>query len=500
LHALLLADARAGQDSPPGVATLWPQRRAAASVGVVSTLISVIASSSPSYWSDEVATLRAARLGWPDLFEFLGHKDAVHAAYYSLMKLWLGLFGESELAARSLSALAIGAAAAGLVVLLSQVTGMRLAVLAGFIFAVLPRTTYVGIEARSFALSAAFAVWATVVLVVAARSQDWRWWAVYAVITAAATYVFLYSVLMLAAHVVFLLARRSTRRVLVPWTVAAASAVVAAAPILALAVGQKEQIAWLDEQPVVNVWTILVEPAFDSSWLVAAVAWCALVGLAIRGTAIWAGDQGAALRLAAAWFLVPFVLLLAADAAVGPLYTARYISFTTPAVAVLLAVAFTRSSRRYVPWVLVVVLVLAGLPTYLAQRGPSAKNGGSDLAEIADHIHANGRSGDAIYLQDAGSVTLRPRQALYAYPTSFARMEDVAFDACFTATGTFSDRTRPLGELEPRLANVDRIWAATAGGAGSSADLAAGAILESWGFVEADSHETNRSLITLYQR
>ena len=67
----------------------------------------MIASSIPSYWSDEVTTLRAARLGWPELFDFLGHKDAVHTAYYSVMKLWLGLFGESEFAARSLSALAV---------------------------------------------------------------------------------------------------------------------------------------------------------------------------------------------------------------------------------------------------------------------------------------------------------------------------------------------------------------------------------------------------------
>lgn len=499
MHALPLADSMVGWQNQPSVGAFRHRRRAAASVALVATLVSLIASSIPSYWSDEVATLRAARLGWPELFEFLGHKDAVHTAYYSIMKLWLGLFGESEFAARSLSALAIGAAAAGLVVLVSQVATMRLAVLAGIIFALLPRTTYVGIEARSFALSAAFAVWATVILVVAVRNSDWRWWGLYAVITAAATYVFLYSVLMLAAHGVFLLAGRRTHRVLDSWAAAAGGAVAASAPLLLLAVGQKEQIAWLDEQPVVNPWTILVEPAFDSSWLVAAIAWSALIGLLIRGREAWVGDRGALFRLAAAWFLVPLIVLLAADALIGPLYTARYLSFTTPAVAVLLAIAFTRSSRTHLPWILVGVIVLAGLPTFVAQRMPAAKNGGSDLAEIAGYIHANAISGDAIYLQDSGSVTLRPRQALYAYPDSFRNTEDVAFETFFAATGTFSDRTYPLADLAPRLGSVDRIWVATANGAGSAA-VPAATVLESLGFVEAGAHETNRSVITLYER
>ena len=162
MHAVPLADSRVGQDSQSGVARLRHRRRAAASVGLAATLVSMIASSIPSYWSDEFA-------------------------------------------ARSLSALAVGAAAAGLVVLVSQVTKMKRAVPAGTIFAILPRTTYVGIKARSFGVSAAFAVWATVIFIAAARSNSWRlrWWGPYAVITAAATYLFLYSGLLLAACLAF---------------------------------------------------------------------------------------------------------------------------------------------------------------------------------------------------------------------------------------------------------------------------------------------------------
>jgi mannosyltransferase len=500
VHALPLVVSKVRLGGDVSVHSPGRRNQTAALVGLVAFVISLAGSWAPSYWSDEVATLRASRLSWQELFAFVEHKDAVHAAYYSLLKLWVGVFGESELATRSLSALAVGVAAAGLVVLVASMTSLRIAVMAGVIFAVLPRTTSMGIEARSFALSATVVVWATIVLLVAARTRYWRWWALYTVIVAAGTYLFLYSVLILAAHLVFLLSSHPVRRVLVPWLFAAVATLAAALPILVVSVKQKEQIAWLSDQPVVNVWTILAEPAFDSSWLVAAIAWCAVLVLAIRCRTLWSGPQGSLIRFAAAWFSVPLVLLLTADALVGPLYTARYLSFSVPAVAVLLAIAFTLSSRTFVTWILVGVLALASAPTYIAQRGPFAKNGGSDLSQIADYVYSNAAPGDGIYLQDTGSVTLRPRLALYAYPVAFAGTEDIAFEAPFTTTGTFSDQTRSLDEIESELVGLDRIWVVTAGSADSDVARKAGATLQTMEFLGTSSYKTNRSVVTLYER
>ena len=475
------------------------RNQAAVVVGLVAFAISLAGSWIPSYWSDEVATLRASRLSWLELFSFVEHKDAVHVAYYSVMKVWVSGFGESELATRSVSALAVGAAAGGLVILASTMT-LRVGVLAGVIFAVLPRTTAMGIEARSFALSAAFAVWITVVLLVAVRAQGWRWWALYAFGVAAGTYFFLYSVLILAAHIVFLLLDHRARAVLMSWLLAASAAVAMTVPIIVISVQQREQIAWLSELPVVTVWTVLGKPVFDSSWLVAAIAWCALLILAIRCRTIWSGLHGSSFRLAAAWLSVPVVLLLAADIVVGPLYTARYLSFIVPAAAVLLAVSFTLASRASISWLLVCVVALASAPTYVVQRGPFAKDAGSDLAEIADYIHSNARAGDGIYLQDTGRSTLRPRLALYAYPEAFTDTDDIAFKAPFTSTGTFSDQTRSLDEIEPRLAALNRFWVITAGSPDSAIAQETGEAVHMMGLFEAKLHTTNRSTIVLYER
>ena len=48
------------------------------------------------------------------------------------------------------------------------------------IFAILPRTTWAGMEARSYAFAAAAAVWLTVLLVTAVRRNKPRLWVCYA--------------------------------------------------------------------------------------------------------------------------------------------------------------------------------------------------------------------------------------------------------------------------------------------------------------------------------
>lgn len=53
----------------------------------------------------------------PELWSLLGHIDAVHGLYYLLMHGWFAIFPPTELWSRLPSCLAIGAAAAGVVVL-----------------------------------------------------------------------------------------------------------------------------------------------------------------------------------------------------------------------------------------------------------------------------------------------------------------------------------------------------------------------------------------------
>ena len=93
----------------------------------------------------------------------LGNVDVVEGVYYLLMHGWFHVFPPTEFWSRVPSGLAVGGAAAGVVVLARHFDSSRIVALAcGVVCAILPRTTWAGIEARPYALSMMAAVWVTV--------------------------------------------------------------------------------------------------------------------------------------------------------------------------------------------------------------------------------------------------------------------------------------------------------------------------------------------------
>lgn len=429
-------------------------------VGLFAAAISLIAAAVPSAWFDEIATLEAARLPLGDLFAFLQHKDAVHGAFYVVMHGWTALFGDTEFALRMFSVLANALTAAGLVVLCARLGARRLGVIAGVIFAVLPRTTAMGIEGRSGALAAMLATAGMLALVSAAtRGHRWRW-GLYALVTALGTAVFLYGILILAAHLGYLLAAHRDRRTLTRWSVAAALSAVSALPLVWLGLGQKDQIAWLAGQPTANIWTVLVEPWLDASWLLAIGSIVLLVFALRRLPSVRARYGAGTIAIAAGWAFAPLILLLIANTLAGPLYTPRYLAFTTPGFALVLALAVTAFSRRALAWALVAAIALVSLPTAVAQRQPFAKGSGDDFRQTAELIAAESHPGDAVLLQNDGTATLRPRLAMIGYPQLFSGLDDVAFVHSGIADGSFYDVTATPEAIGPALASHDTVWLA----------------------------------------
>jgi hypothetical protein len=144
----------------------------AAVVGALAMVITWLGSWNPSYWGDEVATVVSANRPIGTLIAELHSIDAVHGLYYLGMHFWIGVFGPSELSTRAPSAIAIGVLAAGTVVLGARLAGLRFGLLAGVVCAILPRTTFLATEARSYAIGTAIAVWVTVFFVGLLRRRD----------------------------------------------------------------------------------------------------------------------------------------------------------------------------------------------------------------------------------------------------------------------------------------------------------------------------------------
>ena len=482
-------------------------------VGAASAFISIAGSWIPSLWGDEAASIMSARRDWSSLIALLGTVDAVHGLYYALLHLWMDLVGASPFAVRLPSGLAVGAASAGLYLLVRRRADRGVAVVAAVLFAVLPRVTYLATEARSMALATAAAVWLTVLLLrLLDRPARRAWWIGYGSGLALGASLFLYLSLLIPVHVV-VVAHHALRHATSEsrWThadglrirsfaLAWAGAALLSAPIVLVALRQREQIAFRGHRDDVTTATLLVMPWFMLV-SVAVVAW-SLVLLAViaawrhRRDPVWRGRRDL-LVLAIAWIVVPAAALLAVTALFAPVFTPRYLAICAPGAAIAMAVGVSALRRRWLRVGAVAATLGLAIPAYVDQRTPYAKNGGTDWQAVSATVDELAEPGDGIVFDEQVRPSRRPRLAMYTYPEGFRGLVDLTIERPHHETSGLWDVTVPLATVTERLESVDRVVAISRSRQGTDADLA---VLEREGFDLVERVTLESDTVSVYER
>ncbi|CAM4066441.1 putative membrane protein [Mycobacterium basiliense] len=436
-------------------------------VALLATAISAAWAARPSLWFDEGATISAsASRTVPELWKLLGHIDAVHGLYYLLMHGWFMIFPPTEFWSRVPSSLAIGAAAAGVVVFTKQFSGRTNALCAGVVFAILPRVTWAGIEARSSALSVAAAVWLTVVLVTAVRRNSrWRWLR-YALVLVLSILVNLNFGLLVLVHAALLplLAPENTRKSpVIRWTIATVAALVAMTPFVLFAHGQIWQVGWISGLNRNLLLDVMHRQYFDHSVpfaILAGVIVVAAGALRLAGVSGRSDGTGPLLLASVAWVVIPTAVVLIYSAIVEPVYYPRYLILTAPGAAVVLAVCIVAIARR--PWYIagiVALLAVAAFPNYFfTQRGPYAKEGW-DYSQVADLISAHAAPGDCLLVDN--TVPWRPgpvRALLATRPGAFQSLIDVERGAYGPTVGTLWDGHVAVWLTTAKINKCTTVW------------------------------------------
>ncbi len=398
-------------------------------VGVLAAAVSLVGAGRPSFWYDEAATISASySRSLPQLWQMLGNVDAVHGLYYLLMHGWFQIFPPTEFWSRAPSGLAVGVAGAGLVMLGKQFSSRTVAVSAGLICGILPRSTWAGIEARPYALTMAAAVWLTVLFVHAVRRDDVRIWLAYGLVLATSMLLDIYLALLLAVHIAFLCLYRQHRKVIVRFAITAALVCGAVAPFVREAVGQVHQIVWIAPIGRRTFEDVAVQQYFERNppfTIIAALIVATAIVLWLF-TSVRRDQQ--LLTLAVAWLVIPTAVILVWSALVHPIYTPRYLCFTAPGMALLLGVCV--GALSFTPWVAAAVLTtfaLTAFPNYLlVQRSPYAKYG-MDYSQVADLVTAQARPGDCLLVNDTVTFMPAPMRPLRAArPDAYRKLIDLS--------------------------------------------------------------------------
>jgi mannosyltransferase len=433
-------------------------------VAALASLIGSVAAGRPSLWFDESATISAsASRSLPELWRLLSHIDAVHGLFYLLMHGWFTLFPPTEFWSRVPSCLGVGIAAAGVVIFSRLFVPRTTAVCAGILFAILPRVTWAAVEARSYAFTAVAAVWLTVLLITSIRRNRWWLWLLYTLALMLSITLNVYLVLLVPTYAVVTPVLRRRKPVLLWWAITSAVAVGALTPLMLFAHGQSFQVAWIYPLNWHNVLDVVQHQYFDNSIPFAILAALIFVAaLTIRLTGRWhsAGDTRRLLIICAAWIVVPTAISLIYSAISDPFYYPRYLFFTTPAMAVVLAVCLVAVARtpRWIATVLI-VLTAAALPNYLLSQRQRYPKEGWDYSDVADVISAHAAPDDCLLVDNTVGWLPGPIRALLAArPAAYRPLVDIGRAGLAPDRGTLWDGHKAVWLVKDRLSKCTTVW------------------------------------------
>lgn len=406
-------------------------------------------------WRDEAVTFQVARRSVPQIWHLLHSVDAVHGLYYLLMHPVLAPHpGETALRLPSVCG---AAATAGLVAALGvRLSRPRVGLWAGLLYAVTPMTGHFAQEGRSYALVAAGAAGATLLLVRAARSTRPGPWCAYAVTAAATCLLHEMALLLLLAHAVTLALARVPARVWRAWALAAVAVSLALAPLVYVSHGQSAQVAWLARTDPASVKRLLGQ--FTGPARLVIVPYLVLIALAFRPERTPRGTfslPAVALPLVA---VPPAVLLTVSHW--RPLYDERYVLYALAGAPLLAAAGADHLATRLprllphavTTGVLAVALVLAvQLPLLREDRSPDRRP--DNLAAVSALARGELRPGDPVLF-----LPSLARRAALAYPQGFRGIRDIALTVPAPASGTLYGREAGPAELLRRLDRLDRVW------------------------------------------
>ncbi|ASW57965.1 hypothetical protein CIK06_24065 [Plantactinospora sp. KBS50] len=398
-------------------------------------------------WRDELATWSAASRPLHEVLRLANHIDAVTSPYYLLMWCWIRITGDSALAMRLPSLVAIVVSCAVLTVLGRRLFGPRVGVSAGLLYAVLPITSRYAQEARGYGFAMLFAVTSTLLLVRALERPTFRRWAGYALALYGLALANLLMLLLLLGHAVAVLTapRVAGRRPLPGWLVSAVVVGIGVSPLLWL--GRHQSATQLDWVPPAKIEAL---PDLPGGVFGSAAVGGLILGLAALG---WAqrGRWGGILGLAA---LGPVVVIFFAGQQ-QPVFVARYLIFTVPLLTLLAAATMDRI-RPAALLAIVSVVAFLGANSQLGLRSThewprSAPRAYSAAARIIDE---NERPGDGIVYPDRGDWAFLDIAMAYHLGDRIPR--DVLLRRSAQQRGTLwaSECSDPAA----CLAGTDRIW------------------------------------------
>jgi len=334
---------------------------------VVAAALSFIALGRRSFWLDESVSVMGARLDWSSFLHWIHASEGNMSLYHLLLFGWSRVAGSSEVAARSLSAVAGVASVAILFLLARRLAGVRVALWAGLLMAVNPLFVRYAQEARGYSLCLLLVTLASYLFVRALDRPSWANWIAYTLVAGLASYAHVFGLLIPASHAVSLLFvdRRALPRSKL--ALSAGLLLLSQAPLAYLLAtsGQSSAVGWVASSNAVGrlfveiharkalAGVVLVLGAVFLLFIYRPIA--RRLGSPTPASPIWSRV------FVLTWLLVPPVIVAGVAVVYEPLFLTRYFIVCLPPLVLLIALILDRVRRPRLATAAAFALVLLSL-------------------------------------------------------------------------------------------------------------------------------------------
>ncbi|MCU1456128.1 MAG: rane protein-like protein [Actinomycetia bacterium] len=332
----------------------WARYEVALVVGLTAmvVLVSSWRLSSPSFWNDEAATWAVSGHGLSDLLQVLRDSggDRGAALYYGIVHVWIGWFGTSEIALRSLSVLAAAGTIAPFHAVARRLVSRSAAVVATVLLAASPFFLAYARSARAYEMALAFVVLASWAFLRAVEQPTRGRWVLFVGLAAVSVYLHWFAALVILAQFASLLPVAGDA---VLWTRVRRSALaltLLVAPIAMWALfGSNSGIDWVARLNLAELRSVASTFVGTNRLPLELAVLCVFaVGLVTAVRAFEATSRSATRTVPAlelTWFPLPLLVTVAVSM-VKPVLVSRYLIVALPGYVLLVGIGLVRLTRH----------------------------------------------------------------------------------------------------------------------------------------------------------
>ena len=318
---------------------------------------------SKSLWYDEAWSVALAAVDLKTAVILV--KGQIYPPLYQiLLHFWLLLFGTSETAARSLSAVFGIASVAALYNLTVRISGRRTALVAALILAVSPFHVEYSQEARGYSLLVLLSLLSFDLLLVWLDEHKWITGTAYAAITALCLYTHPYGFLIpLSQSLIWIFhlieEKKHPGKELLWWLGMGSVIALLFLPVLPAflrAAGEVSRNFWIRRPGFWDIWSTLKAFLGQSLWSLISLGLTLLLGL--FSTLIYEGEHRFRAKIYLVWWWLPILAAFAFSSLAFSVYQIKYLIFASIPLYLLAAEGIARLEHRTVR-VMLVMLILA---------------------------------------------------------------------------------------------------------------------------------------------